>query len=155
MLHNLLIAAHALSGVVCFAAGVACLGLSTAGATRFRVYFAALVGLMVFLLAAVAYDWRHLDTTAQLIYLGLTGLGSYMLWRAVRANARLHRQGDGWRSGYLDDIGFTLISLFDGFVIVLAIDLGAPGWLVALLAVAGVAAGILAIRQVKARYAPG
>jgi hypothetical protein len=47
-------------------------------------------------------------------------------------------------------VGFTLISLFDGFVIVGALDLGAPGCLVVLVGAAGVAAGILAMRRIKA-----
>jgi hypothetical protein len=153
MVHNLLIAVHTLTGVVCFGAGVACLGLTTAGSIRFRVYFLTLLGLLVSLLAAVLVDWSGLDHTTQLVYTGLSGLGIYMLWRAVRASARLREQAPGWRPGYQDDVGFTLISLFDGFVIVGAIDLGAPGWLVAVIAVAGVAIGILAIRQVKARSA--
>jgi hypothetical protein len=38
-------------------------------------------------------------------------------------------------------VGFTLIALFDGFVIVTAIDAGAPGWLVGVVAVAGVLFG--------------
>jgi hypothetical protein len=48
-------------------------------------------------------------------------------------------------------VGFTLISLWDGFVIVLAIDLGAPGWLVAVLAVLGVVVGIRSLRWAEGR----
>jgi hypothetical protein len=155
MAHNLLIAAHAVAGVTCFVAGVVALRTTTPGSTWFRVYLVALIGLVVFLLAAVVLDWSGLDGSARVIYTVLFALGLYMLWRAVRASARLHGQRDGWRPRYVDDIGFTLISLFDGFVIVLAIDLGAPGWLVALIAVAGVAAGIVGIRQAKARLATG
>jgi hypothetical protein len=150
--HNLLIGAHALCGLTCFVAGVAALRLSAPGSAWFRVYLTALVGLVVFLLAAVAYDWRRLDATERYVYTALFALSLYMLWRGVRASARLANRAEGWRSKYIDDVGFTLISLFDGFVIVLAIDLGAPGWLVAVIAVAGVALGILGIRQAKARY---
>jgi hypothetical protein len=99
------------------------------------------------LIAVIAIDWPHLDTSTRLVYSGLLLLDFYMLWRAWRALVRLRRQDPAWLSRYVDDIGFMLISLFDGFVIVLAIDLHAPGWLVALIAVAG----ILAIRRVKAR----
>ncbi len=36
----------------------------------------------------------------------------------------------------MDDIGFTLISLFEGFIIIVSgIDLGAPGWPTAVVAV--------------------
>jgi hypothetical protein len=66
---------------------------------------------------------RHLGGDA--LYAGLLGLGLYMLWRGARAWMRLCTQGSGWRPRYIDDVGFTLISLFDGFVIVGAMDLGA------------------------------
>jgi hypothetical protein len=151
VLHNTLIALHALAGVVCFAAGVLSLGLVTAPSWRFQAYVGSLGGLVVFMVAAVAVDWAELDVTTRLVYVGLIGLGLYMLWRASRASVRLRTHDRDWRPRYVDDIGFTLISLFDGFVIVAAIDLDAPGWLVALLAVAGVVGGIAAMRQVKVR----
>jgi hypothetical protein len=53
----------------------------------------------------------------------------------------------------MDHIGFTLIALWDGFVIVLAIDLGAAGWLVGVLAVLGVVVGHRALRWAEARLA--
>jgi hypothetical protein len=153
MLHNTLIVLHAAAGVVCFAAGVASLGLRTAASWRFAVYLGALLALLLFMVGAIAVDWAGLDSTARLIYLGLVALGLYMLWRAARARGRLrHRHGD-WRPRYLDDVGFTLISLFDGFVIVAAIDLGAPVWLVVVLAAIGVVGGILAMNRVKTRLA--
>jgi hypothetical protein len=46
-------------------------------------------------------------------------------------------------------IGFILISLFVGFAIVTALDLQAPGWLVAVVAVGAVALGIYAINVRK------
>jgi hypothetical protein len=151
VLNDLLIALHALAGVVCFIAGVLSLGLSTARSWRFCVYLASLGALLLFMAAAIAVDWAGLDAAARLTYAGLSALGLYMLWRAGHAGIRLRTHGHNWRPSYVDDIGFTLISLFDGFVIVSAIDMGAPGWLVALIAVAGVAAGVLAMRTVKAR----
>jgi hypothetical protein len=48
--------------------------------------------------------------------------------------------GDWWTT-YVDHIGFTLISLFEGFIIVSGIDLGAPGWLTAVVAILGVVVG--------------
>jgi hypothetical protein len=153
MVHNTLIALHAGAGVVCFAAGVSSLRLRTTASWRFGTYLAALLALLLFMAGAIAVDWAGLDATARLIYLGLAALGLYMVWRATRAGRRLrHRDGD-WRGRYLDDVGFTLISLFDGFVIVAAIDLGAPVWLVVILAVLGVVGGIQAMNQVKTRLA--
>ena len=42
MLHTTLIVLHAGAGVVCFAAGVASLGLRTAASWRFRAHFASI-----------------------------------------------------------------------------------------------------------------
>jgi hypothetical protein len=150
MLHNALIAFHAGAGVFCFTAGVASLGLRAAS-WRFAVYFGALLALLLFMFGAITVDWAGLDSTARLIYLGLAVLGLYMVWRAARAGARLRRRDGDWRPRYLDDVGFTLISLFDGFVIVAAIDLGAPVWLVVVIAVIGVVGGIQAMNRVKTR----
>jgi len=55
-------------------------------------------------------------------------------------------QGEG---AVIDHIGFNLISLFDGFSIVSSLDLQAPGWLVAVIAVGAVALGIYAINLRK------
>jgi hypothetical protein len=151
LLHNVFIALHATAGVICFAAGVLCLGLDSPVRWRLSVYLGSLVGLLVFLVAAIALTWSRLDLAPRVIYSGLFALGLFMLWRALRARTRLAHRDAGWRPRYLDDIGFTLISLFDGFVIVLAIDLQAPGWLVAAIAVVGVAAGVLAMNRVKRR----
>jgi hypothetical protein len=153
VVHNLLIVLHATAGVVSFAAGVLSLPLTTVRSWRYQVYAVALLALVVFMVIVVAVDWRGLDDPARGIYAGLIALGGYMLWRGGHAGARLRRRPEGWRPRYLDDIGFTLIALFDGFVIVLAIDLGAPVWLVIGIAVLGVAAGILGMNRVKARLA--
>jgi hypothetical protein len=50
----------------------------------------------------------------------------------------------------MEHVGLTLIALWEGFVIVLAIDLGAPGWLV-VLAVLGVVLGNRALHWAEAR----
>jgi hypothetical protein len=128
MLHTVLIVLHAAAALVCFTAGVFCLGLRSATSGRFRLYFWSLLAMLLFLAAAIAVDWGGLDTTTRVIFLGLGVLGLYMAWRAAQAGTRLHRQDPHWQPRYLDDIGFTLIALFDGFVIVAAIDLGAPAW---------------------------
>ena len=111
--------------------------------------------MLLFMAAAIVAHWTDLDPTARLIFLGLGILGLYMLWRATHAGTRLRGQGPDWQPRYIDDIGFTLIALFDGFVIVSAIDLGAPAWLVVVIAVAGVVAGQLIMGRVKARLVAG
>lgn len=155
MLHTVLIVLHAAAGVAAFVVGLFCLPLRVAGSWRFRIYVGSLVAMLVFVLGAIAVSWADLSLTSRLVFTGLTALGLYMLWRAGQAQARLQRQDQGWRAGYLDDVGFTVISLFAGFVIVAAIDLRLPGWLVALIAVGGVAAGVYTMKQVKAGLVTG
>jgi hypothetical protein len=150
MLHTMLVVLHAAAALVCLRP--ACCPSRTArqppGASA---YFWSLPGMLLFLAAAIAAHWGDLDTTTRLIFLGLGALGLYLAWRAAQAGTRLRRQGHNWRPRYIDDIGFTLIALFDGFVIVAAIDLGAPAWLVVLVAIAGIGGGIHAMKPVKAR----
>jgi len=151
MLHTVLIVLHATAAVASFGAGALSLGLRDRDSWRFRLYFWSLLAMLLFVAGALAAHWGELDLTARLVFLGLGALGLYMVWRGAQAGARLRRQAGDWRPRYIDDIGFTLIALFEGFVIVSAIDLGAPVWLVILVAVAGVVAGNLVIRRVKAQ----
>jgi hypothetical protein len=144
MLHTVMIVLHATAGVVAFAAGSFALFPPRAEqrATQlFWVYLVSLGLLVVFLVGAMAAHWQELGTTERVIFSALLVLGLYMVRRALMAQGLLRRRGEAWRVPYMEHIGFTLISLWDGFVIVLAIDLGAPGWLVAVLAVLGVVAG--------------
>jgi hypothetical protein len=153
MIHNLLIVGHALAGAVSFVAGVLSLSLTTTRSWRFQTYLVTLVAMAALMVAAVAWDWPELDSTTRVVYLGLVGLALFMLLRALNASARLRNRDRNWRSRYIDGIGFTLISLFDGFVIVAAIDFGAPSWLVLLIAVAGVVGGVWAKNRAKHRIA--
>jgi hypothetical protein len=86
--------------------------------------------MVLFLVLAVALDWGTLATVSRLVFGALTVLALYVGWRGWQAFQDLQRRGTGWTASYLDDIGFTLIALFDGFVIIGALDLGAPVWLV-------------------------
>lgn len=150
--HLIFIILHALFGVIAFFAGWTNIqGLNEKQPTRLVwIYLASLVGMVVFMAGAIAADWvRHADGQLY-IFLGLFFLGIFMLYRAYRAYQVLERRGRGWRMSYVDHLGFTLISLFDGFVIVSAIDLGAPVWGIVFIAVTGVLAGIYTINRTKA-----
>ncbi len=79
MAHDVLIVLHALSGVVCFAAGVLSLRLSTTRSWRFRTLVGSLVGLLVFMVAAIILDWPDLETATRVVFVALFGLGAYMM----------------------------------------------------------------------------
>ena len=72
-----------------------------------------------------------------------------MIWRAVQAVTVLAEQGQETQIKVIDHVGFVLISLFDGFAIVSAIDLHAPGWLVAVIALGAIGVGIWGLNTRK------
>lgn len=142
-LRNILIILHAVSATISFFAGCfLILSLSDVSNLRlFRMYWWTLVGLVVFLAGAMLVYWMQYSSTERITFTGLLGLGIYMLYRARSANRLLQAQEDNWKHGYIEDIGFTLISLFEGFIIVGGLNSGLPVWLVAVLAILGVLLG--------------
>jgi hypothetical protein len=149
-LHTLSIVVHALSGIGAFIIGVVLLFQSnTLRQLQLGVAFLVLLVLLeVLLVIAILSHVTSLPGMTQIIFGGLAILGLYMIWRAVQAVSVLREQ-PGNQGAVIDHIGFNLISLFDGFAIISAIDLQAPGWLVAVIAVGAVALGIFAINVRK------
>lgn len=145
-----MIAFHALAGFAAFGSGLLVLAPSRAKrhAWGMGVYLAALIGLVIFMIGAMASHWFELSTAERVIFPGLTILGLYMIYRANHAR-RLYAAETYKISAYMGDIGFTLISLFNGFVIVGALDLGAPAWVVVLGAVAATIGGNWLIESAK------
>lgn len=147
-----MIVLHATAAVLCFVFGAMTVlprVTNPARESRFRYYLVALIAMIVFLFGAILARLRNLDGVQRTAFGALFLLSLYMLFRAFQARAALAQRRDGWLADYIDHIGFTLISLFDGFVIVLAIDLGAPGWLTAAVAVFGVLVGVRVLRGIK------
>ena len=62
------------------------------------------------------------------------------------------RTTNNWFPSYADHTGFTLIALFEGFIIAGGMDLGAPGWLTAAVAVLGVIAGNRVVRRIQTQW---
>ncbi len=154
MLHTLLIAAHAVGGTAAFAAGCLALRPPPRGVPpTFRVYLGALGVMVLFVVLAVALDWGTLDSGSRVLLGALIVLALYVGWRGWQAYQMLQRRGAGWIDAYLDGVGFTLIALFDGFVIITALDLGAPVWLIVVIGVLGILVGRGALRRTKTRVA--
>jgi hypothetical protein len=149
MLHTALISIHAASGVVAFAAGCAAIRRRS----FFSVYLWSLASLLVFLVLAVATDWPQLDAVARILFAAFVPFGGVMAWQALEARRRLPAAHAAPTAAYLNHLGFTLVALFDGFVVILAIDLGAVTWMAAVVGGLGAVAGHLALRAVKARTA--
>ena len=152
MVHSVLIVGHALCGVVALLVGCFILKPPVSSTSLlFRIYAAGLVGLIVLMLAVVAYDWTALHLAQQITFAGLCALGIYTGRRALQAHRELASRQPGWQARYVDHVGFTLISLFDGFTIVAAVDRDAPLPVVLLVGALGVVAGIAAMNVAKSR----
>jgi hypothetical protein len=141
--HNVLIIVHAVAAIISFFAG--CLLIFspafTANRRLFNLYWWALIGMVILLMSAILVYWTEYSNIERIIFPGLLVLAFYMLYRARGANYLLGIQHNDWKHNYIEHIGFTLISLFEGFIIVSGLNSGIPGWLVALLAILGFLVG--------------
>ena len=149
-LHTLAIIAHAFSATLAFFTGFVII-FSNNHRLKLqltKIFIALLAFMEIFLLFAIFSHLSDLLQISQLIFGGLAILGLYMLFRAYQALVAL-QQGQPDNLAVVDHIGFNLISLFDGFAIVSAIDLQAPGWLVGLVAVGAVVIGIYSLNLRK------
>ena len=81
-------------------------------------YAGTLIAMVVFLAGAILAHVGQLEALQRGIFAGLFVLSLYMLFRGTRGRTVLRMQHDGWWPIYVDHIGFTLISLFEGFIIV-------------------------------------
>lgn len=155
MLHTVLITAHAATGLAALSFGLVGLRqLTTKGTpTMISPYLGALWLMVLFLVVVVGVDWMDLDSISRSIFVALTLLALYTAWRGWRALKDLQCQTTGWKDDYIENVGFTLIALFDGFVLISALDLGAPIWLVVAIGVLGILAGRLGVGRMKERVA--
>ncbi|WP_460348290.1 hypothetical protein [Actinoallomurus acanthiterrae] len=107
----------------------------------------------MFLVLAIAADWAAIAPSSRLLFVLFALLELIMVGRAGRA--RRIRPSDNARplAGYIDHVGFTLIALFDAFIMILVLDLSGPGWLVAGAGYAIAVAGRFTLRTVRAHLA--
>ena len=117
----------------------------------FSVYLWTLVGMTVFLTGAMLMRWPGYASTERITFSGLLVLALYMLHRAFRAQALIEARQNDWKREYIHHIGFTLISLFEGFIIVALINLKTAGWIIAIVAILSVLVGRRTIDLAEAR----
>jgi hypothetical protein len=150
-MHTIAIVVHATSAIVAFIIGIILIFQRNAlrQLQLARAFLVFLILMEIFLVIAILSHVTSLSTITQIIFGVLVILGLYMIWRAVQALTFLTKQHQEDQLKVIDHVGFVLISLFDGFAIVSALDLQAPGWLVAVIAVAAVGVGIYGINLRK------
>ena len=156
MVRDILIGIHAAAGTLGFAAGVVLVvSMVRARLPRpvLRVYAGALAGLAATTAALTCWDWPGLGTGSRAGFAALAGLAVIMAGATARAWMLARGQPQAWRRQFVAAVGFTLIALFDGFAIITALDAGAPGWAVAVIAVAAVLAGRRAVHRAERRAA--
>ncbi len=155
VVHDILIAVHAFGGVLAFVTGATVLTPPVKQhANRrwmFNLFLISIAILLVPLYLVISVDWPQFSFIEQAAFSGLGILGLYMARRAFQARQTLQTQFNEWMPRYMDHMGFNMIALFEGFIIVAAIDLGAPDWLVGVIAVVGLICGILSVNKIKSR----
>ena len=138
---------HAAAATVAFGAGL----LAVPRGRFASVHRAALVVAVVALVPAVLVDWQTTAPALRAVFGGLLVLALVMVVRSVLAVRRRPSRGEAPSAPYLDHLGFTLISLADGFAVVTVFRAGAPPWLVVAFAVVVAGAGHLALQATKRR----
>jgi hypothetical protein len=157
MVRDILTAVHAAAGTLAFAAGVVLIAAVLRGRQPDRMavgYADALAVLAATTAALVGWDWPGLGTGARAGFAALVVLAAVMAGAAGRAWSLARRQPPAWRRRFVAAVGFTLIALFDGFAIITALDAKAPGWAVAVVAVAAVLVGRRVVRRAERRAGP-
>ncbi len=153
MLHTSLIVLHASCAVAGFVFGwlvMATLPTSTRS-PKFVWFYALVIAAMILLIGVVSLDWPTLAVTKRIAFGILSLLAVYLIIRVEQSRRSLLHQRTGWRKAFLGHVGFVMISLFDGFCIVTAIDLRLPVAVIVIVAVLGVAVGIWVIRRLVRR----
>ena len=143
------IAIHAAAATVAFGAGI----LAVPAGRFASVYRVAVLVAVAGLVPAVLVDWSTTAPVLRGVFGGLLVLALVMVARAEFAVRNRPSRGTAPTAAYLDHLGFTLISLADGFVVVTVFRAGAPPWLVVVVAVAVAGAGHLLLQVTKRRLA--
>ncbi|MFG7940266.1 MULTISPECIES: hypothetical protein [Streptomyces] len=147
MWRDTFIAVHTVTATIALAAGVVSLWRT---AVFFAVYLWSLLAMEVFLVLAIAVEWDELDAVNQPVFAALAALGAAMAILAWQSRGRAATS-----PGYIERVGFTLVALVDAFAVITVLKTGAPGWAVAVTAVAIAGLGHVALRAVrKARAGP-
>ncbi len=147
MWHTIFITVHAVAGGIALLAGCVAIGRRT----LFRTYLWSVVAMEVFLVLAIAEAWATIGVATRVLFAAFAALGVYMVWRADQARQSQPSGSAGPSTAYVAHVGFTIVALFDAFIVILVLDIGAPGWLVAAAGVLIAVAGHFALRAVRER----
>lgn len=149
MLHDLLITVHAVAATAAWVAGLVALP----GGRLLAVHRGTLVVMAGALAAAVVVGWPGYPTASRVIFPVLLVLAAAMLVRTELA-ARVRPATVGATTPrYVDHLGFSLISLSVGFLLIAVLRAGAPGWVAVAVGVGTVVGGRAAVGAATRRWA--
>lgn len=154
MIRTALVVVHASAGIGGLITGLPALIPPVVGHDRRwmrEAYVACLAILLTSMIALVTIDWNDLDAAGRIAFLALIGLGAIVGYRLARAHREAALRRDGWRERYVDHVYFTYISLWEGFVILPALNLPLPQVSVPLAAGAVLLIGHTSIARFRAR----
>ena len=146
-MNTFFVSVHAVAATVAFAAGLAALPAGR----LVRLHLAAVALMAVALLPSVLVDWATTPAGARVAFAVLAVLAVVVVVRAGLAVRGRPQLTGGPTATYLGHLGFTLIALADGFVVVAALRAGLPGAAVAALAIGVVVAGHVALGVLQRR----
>ena len=154
VVHTFLIILHTITATISFFAGLYIVSYIRRWYYDwlFITYLWNLVAMAATLVGVVAWDWSSLALANQITYVALSMLAFYTVYHGFVARHKHLYRYTGWRLDFIDDVGFTLISLFDAFLIVGAMDLHLPVWVVVLIGIVGIVLGWQWLLYIKERY---
>ncbi len=125
MWHTILISVHAAAGGIAFLVGLQAMHRP---GSLLRTFTGAVTVTALAVTAAIAVTWASLGAASRIVFVAFVVLAGYMVWRAVAATRILRNRTDHAPERYYDLLGFDLVALFDAFVVIALLDLGAPTW---------------------------
>ncbi len=147
MWHMVFVGLHAATATLALLAGL----VAVPAGRAFELYRWMLVAMAAFLVAALVAGWQGFGGGERVVFPALLVLAVAMVYRAFAAGRMLPSTTTGPTAPYIDHVGFTLISLTNGFAVVAVLRAGAPLWLMLAVAVGLAIAGHVALTATKAR----
>lgn len=149
--HDALVAVHAALATLALLAGA----VSLPRGRGHRTYRSSLLGMQAALALAVATSWPTTPAAARGAFTGLLVLGAVMCARGWLAGRERPVSGAAPSARYVRHVGFTLVGLADGFLVVAVLRAGAPLWAVVATGVAVAVVGHLAVGATGRRLVSG
>lgn len=148
MTHSVLVAVHATAATIAWLAGLVALREGR----LFSVHRGAQVVMAVALAAAVVVGWSGYTPVTRIVFPGLLVLAVAMIVRTELAARERPGTTGAVTAGYVDHLGFALISLSVGFVLIALLNAGVPVWVAVTVGVATVLAGRVGVRTAQRRW---